>query len=205
MKKILLLSIAMLISVASFAQKKGDMYVSGYFATDLGGYSVESHDWLPFESVFDVGAEYGYFVADNLRIGLEASFPFSTALEQDMDGESYRYNSVEFDVFPNIAYYVKMAENCYYTPEFGLGYILYNSKTTGSELYASTSHSSTWGAYLNILSFEFKVNEKFSIGVSGGGIGLYTSKHVYAETEAFNMNQFVCDLDSGVVEFKFYF
>ena len=205
MKKILLLSIAMLISVASFAQKKGDMYVSGYFATDLGGYSVESHDWLPFESVFDVGAEYGYFVADNLRIGLEASFPFSTSLENDMDGESYRYNSVGLDICPNIAYYVKMAENCYYTPEFGLGYILYNSKTTGSELYASTSHSSTWGAYLNILSFEFKVNEKFSIGVSGGGIGLYTSKHVYAETEAFNMNQFVCDLDSGVVEFKFYF
>ena len=70
MKKIVLIAVAALISVASFAQKKGDMYVSGYFATDLGGYSVESHDWLPFESVFDIGAEYGYFVANNLRIGL---------------------------------------------------------------------------------------------------------------------------------------
>lgn len=64
MKKITVIVLAMLVSIASFAKKKGDMYVSGYFATDLGGYSVESYDWLPFESVFDVGAEYGYFVAD---------------------------------------------------------------------------------------------------------------------------------------------
>ena len=36
MKKIVLFSIAMLMSVASFAQKKGDMYVAGSFATDFG-------------------------------------------------------------------------------------------------------------------------------------------------------------------------
>ena len=36
MKKIAVIVLAMLVSVASFAQKKGDMYVSGYFATDLG-------------------------------------------------------------------------------------------------------------------------------------------------------------------------
>ena len=36
MKKILLFSVAMLIGVASFAQKKGDMYIAGSISADFG-------------------------------------------------------------------------------------------------------------------------------------------------------------------------
>jgi hypothetical protein len=47
MKRILLLSIAMLMGIASFAQKKGDMYVSGFFSADLGGYTMSSkRGWI---------------------------------------------------------------------------------------------------------------------------------------------------------------
>ena len=42
---------------------------------------------------------------------------------------------------------------------------------SGSELYASKLHTSTWGGYINILEFEFKVSEKFSIGANAGGLG----------------------------------
>ena len=37
MKKVVLFSIAVLMSVASFAQEKGDMYLSCSFSTDFGG------------------------------------------------------------------------------------------------------------------------------------------------------------------------
>ena len=205
MKKILLFGIAILMSMASFAQKKGDMYVSGYFATDLGGYSVESHDWLPFESVFDVGAEYGYFAANNLRLGLEVAVPFISSLNEDPDGGSYRYNTTSFVLCPNVAYYVKMGEKCYYTPEFGVACQWDKNKTKGTELYASSSHASTWGAYLDILAFEFKVSEKFSIGTNVGGIGLASSNYTYSETETFKINQFICDFSNVIVDFKYYF
>ena len=36
MKKILLCSVAMLIGIASFAQKKGDMFIAGSISADFG-------------------------------------------------------------------------------------------------------------------------------------------------------------------------
>jgi hypothetical protein len=205
MKKILLFVVAMLISVASFAQKKGDMYVSGFFSTDLGAYSVNSSDWHPFDSSFELGADYGYFLADNLRLGLELSVPFTSSLNEDMVGESYRYNTTILSISPNVAYYVKMGETCYYTPEFGVAYQRDNSKTKGTELFESSSHASTWGAYLDILAFEFKVSEKFSIGTNVGGIGFASSNYAYSETETYRINQFVCDFSNVIVDFRFYF
>ena len=205
MKKISLLAIAVLMSVASFAQKKGDMYVSGFFSADLGSYNVGTSEWRPFESSFEIGAEYGYFVADNLRLGLEVSVPFSSSPNEGIDGESYRYNTTLLSICPNVAYYVKMGDKCYYTPEFGVAYQWGKDQTKGTELYASSSHSSTWGAYLDILAFEFKVSEKFSIGAKVGGIGFASSNYAYSEDQTYKINQFIFDFSSAIVDFKFYF
>jgi hypothetical protein len=211
MKKILLYAIAMLVSIASFAQKKGDMYVSGHFTADLGTYaSVPStggslSEWYAFDSSFDLGAEYGYFVADNLRLSLGVSFPIMSTPIDEMDGESYKYITTSFDIYPNLAYYVKMGEKCYFTPTFGLIYQRDKMKTKGTELYASSSLTSTWGAYLDILAFEFKVSEKFSIGINAGSIGAYSSNYVFSEDEKYKMNQFLFDFSHGSVDFKFYF
>ena len=75
----------------------------------------------------------------------------------------------------------------------------------GTELFESSSHASTWGAYLDILAFEFKVSEKFSIGTNVGGIGFASSNYAYSETETYRINQFVCDFSNVIVDFKFYF
>ena len=211
MKKILFLTTAMLISVASFAQKKGDMYVSGFFTADLGAYASSSStygsssEWYTFDSSFEIGAEYGYFVADNLRLSLGVSFPIQSSPVDEMDGESYKYITTTFDIYPSVAYYVKMGEKCNYTPTLGLMYQRDKMKTKGTELYASSSRASSWGAYLDILAFEFKVSEKFSIGVIAGSLGAYSSNYVYTEDEKYKMNQFLFDFSHGSVDFKFYF
>ena len=211
MKRILLFSIAILTSVTSFAQKKGDMYVSGFFTADLATYSTTSptngtsSDWSVLDSSFEIGAEYGYFVADNLRLSLGVSFPIMSTPIDEMDGESYKYITTSFDIYPNLAYYVKMGEKCYFTPTFGLLYQRDKMKTKGTELYASSSRTSTWGAYLDILAFEFKVSEKFSIGINAGNIGAYSSNYVFSEDEKYKMNQFRFDFSHGSVDFKFYF
>ena len=211
MKRILLFSIAILTSVTSFAQKKGDMYVSGFFTADLATYSTTSptngtsSDWSVLDSSFEIGAEYGYFVADNLRLSLGVSFPILNTPVDEMDGESYKDITTSFDIFPNVAYYVKMGEKCYYTPTLGLLYRRDNRTTKGTELHASSSHTSTWGAELDILAFEFKVSEKFSIGVNAGKIGAYSSNYVYSKEQKYTINQFHCDFSHGSVDFKFYF
>lgn len=211
MKRVLFLATAILISVASFAQKKGDMYVSGFFKADLGTYSSSSSthgfssEWSAFDSSFEIGAEYGYFVADNLRLSLGVSFPILNTPVDEMDGESYKDITTSFDIFPNVAYYVKMGEKCYYTPTLGLLYRRDNRTTKGTELHASSSHTSTWGAELDILAFEFKVSEKFSIGVNAGKLGAYSSNYVYSKEQKYTINQFHCDFSHGSVDFKFYF
>ena len=210
-KKILLFAIAMLVSISSFAQKKGDMYVSGHFTADLGTYASvpstggSSSEWYAFDSSLDLGAEYGYFVADNVRLSLGVCFPFMTAPVEEIDGETSKFNAISLDIYPNVAYYVKMGERSYYTPALGVLYQRDRMKTSGSESLASISHASLWGVYIDVLSFEFKVSEKFSIGVNAGDIGACTSKHIYSKEESYKMNQLYFDLANGSVDFKFYF
>lgn len=213
MKRILLLSIAMLMGIASFAQKKGDMYVSGFFSADLGGYTMSSKEdgyapsgWNAFESSFEIGGEYAYFVADNFRLALAISLPFSsTPPSEEIGGELIKQNTFAFDICPNVSYYVKLADKLYYTPTLGMFFQRENINTTGSDLYASKLHTSTWGGYINILEFEFKVSEKFSIGANAGGLGVYSTNYAYSADEKYRMNQFVCDFTHGGVDFKFYF
>ena len=212
MKRILLLSIAMLMGIASFAQKKGDMYVSGFFSTEFGRYKssttmdgYSSSGWYSHDSFFEIGAEYGYFVADNIRLSMGVSFPFSSSPSSDEDGEEFKYNVTSLSVSPNIAYYVKLADKCYYTPTAGLVYEKTKMKTKGSDLYASSSRATSWGGYINIIAFEFKVSDKFAIGINAGGVAAFSTKYSYSEDLKYKVNEFICDFSHGSVNFKLYF
>ena len=213
MKKTVFFSIAMLMSVASFAQKKGDMYVAGSFATDFGSYSMSSSadgyaasEKAPFGTSFEIGGDYAYFVADNVRLGLEVSFPFSSTPFDKVDGKWLKDKTTEFEVNPNVAYYVKLADRFYYTPEIGM---LYQGGTIKTQLSPSDTEStqiSTWGGYINLLAFEFQASERIAIGVTVGSIAAYSSIYDYKEYDMkYKMNQFFCDLNNGSLHFRWYF
>ena len=212
MKKIVLFSIAMLMSVASFAQKKGDMYVAGSFATEFGSYAMSSSadgyatsEKTPFGTSFEIGGDYAYFVADNVRLGLGASFPFSSSPIEKVDGKWLKDKTADFYFSPDVAYYVKLADRFYYTPEIGMLFEWSRIRTQLSPSLTESTSISTWGGYINLLAFEFQVSERFAIGVTVGGIAAYSSVYTYNDSDVkYKMNQFFCDLNNGSLHFRWY-
>ena len=212
MKKIVLFSIAMLMSVASFAQKKGDMYVAGSFATEFGSYAMSSSadgyatsEKTPFGTSFEIGGDYAYFVADNVRLGLGASFPFSSSPIEKVDGKWLKDKTADFYFSPDVAYYVKLADRFYYTPEIGMLFEWSRIRTQLSPSLTESTSISTWGGYINLLAFEFQVSERFAIGVTVGGIAAYSSVYTYNDSDVkYKMNQFFCDLNNSCLHFRWY-
>ena len=71
-----------LLSQVSFAQKKGDMYVAGSFATDFGAYTMSSSadgyatsEKTPFGTSFEIGGDYAYLSPTILDWAWEYLFP----------------------------------------------------------------------------------------------------------------------------------
>lgn len=213
MKKVVLFSIAVLMSVASFAQEKGDMYLSCSFSTDFGGAKTstsldgyESSVKEPFGTSSEISAEYAYFAANNTRLALEVAFPFSSTPFYEVDGEWIKGKNRALCICPNFSYYVKLADRFYYTPEIGALIEWSTIKTKHPQVPTEYLSSSLWGGYISLLSFEFRVSERFAIGIAGGGIGFYSSNSAYkGEDVSYRMNQFVCDLNKGSMQFIWYF
>ena len=212
MKKTVLLSFAMLMSVASFAQKKGDMSIGGTFATDFGSYTMSSSmdgygssEKISFGTSFEIGGEYGYFVADNVRLGLGVTFPFSSTPFDKVDGKWLKDKTADFYFSPDVAYYVKLADKFYYTPEIGMLFGWSRIRTQLSPSLTESTSISTWGGYINILAFEFQASERMAIGVTVGGIAAYSSDYTYNDSDVkYKMNQFFCDLNNGSLHFRWY-
>ena len=108
MKKLfsLLLCLSAMFAGSVVAQDKGDMFIGGNLGLGVttigdGSYSVSS-------VTFSLAPEYSYFVADNFRIGAELDLSIAEGV-------------TTFTVAPTFAYYVKLVDKLYYTPEFTIG------------------------------------------------------------------------------------
>lgn len=213
MKKILLFSVAMLISVASFAQKKGDMYIAGSISTDFGtqtttlsegGYSASVSQ--PLGTSFSFGAEYAYFVADNLRLAMAMAVPFSSSPVEEVDGKWLKDKASSFAINPNISYYVRLADRFYYTPEVGVSV---NFGSLKEQLSKSETYKTPfwgWDVYANLLALEFRVSDKIAIGALIGAISYGSAIYTNVDTDyKAAINQFDFDLNNSSIQFRFYF
>lgn len=213
MKKILLFSVAMLIGVASFAQKKGDMFIAGTISADFGtqttslsdgGYSASVSQ--PLSSSFGFGVEYGYFVADNLRLAMAMSVPFSSSPVEEVDGKWLKDKASSFAINPNVAYYVRLADRFYYTPEVGVSV---NFGSLKEQLSKSETYKTPfwgWDVYANLLALEFRVSERIAIGAFVGGISYGSAIYTNVDTDVkATINQFDFDFNNSSIHFRFYF
>lgn len=214
MRKKVLLAIAMLISVASFAQKKGDMSVTGIVSVDFGFYTTSfaennysTTEKVPYGTSFSVGADYGYFVADNLKLSLAVDVPVTNYCMGKDENDKWLYNkSVSLATYPNVSYYVKLGERFYYTPEIG---ILFEWRKLKEQLTSSnveTSKIFSWGGYLDFLAFEYKVSERIAIATHIGSLYGISSDYSYENTNKnVKMNELFLSLNNTSVRFRLYF
>ena len=213
MKKIMLFVVAMLIGVVSFAQKKGDMFIAGTISADFGtqkstlsdgSYSTSASQ--PLSSSFSFGAEYGYFVVDNLRLAMAMSVPLSWSPAEEVDGKWLNDKVSAFVINPNVSYYVRLADRFYYTPEVGVSFDFGSLKEelTKSETYTTPFWG--WNVYANLLALEFRVSERIAIGALVGGISYGSTIYSDKESDAkLASNQFNFDFNNSSVQFRFYF
>ncbi len=169
MKKILIIAAAFLVSATAFGQKKGDMYVGGgltlgagtsSYTTSYEGTSSTTKGSTPV--TFSISPSFGYFLWDNIRVG--GSLAYGVQAQPDS------YSTHTFMVGPEAAYYLRLADKFYYTPELGLYGGLYADSTHSG----STTTTTTWGAFsvgLSLAQVEFRPlgNIAFAVDVMNMG------------------------------------
>lgn len=155
MKCILCILLALTACVSLSAQQKGDKAIGTLVGATFSN--------APYTMVQAAG-EFDYFVADNFRLSFAVGVPFtSTTIADNLKSNSF---GVYFN--PNIAYYVRLTDNFYYTPEIGGGYELGSYKQKMASTVLVNGKYNGYYLYFTPLNFEFKVNPRIAISISFG-------------------------------------
>ena len=211
MKRNLFIAMACLVGIASFAQKKGDMLVSGSFTADFGVYKASSSirenstsEFSPFNSEYSIDAGYGYFVADNVRVGAYLSVPYYS-YPTVKDGDKWLKDKViSVDVTPHVAYYLKLADKFYYTPEVGAVLSWGRSTMQWEPSETTVVPTTAWGIYMDLFAVEYKVTDKIALGASLGGPSYFRVTEKYG-AESVKTDQFLFDFSGATLSFNYYF
>ena len=158
------------------------MSISGTFQTSFGSQkaevsmgSISTSETMPSETILGLGVEYGYFLVDNLKLSLGLAYPF-TSTPTEKDDDKWLSTSVSaFTIIPNISYYFPITEDLFYTPGLEFAIIFGQQKEMLSRNETYNNKTTGWGACLSFLSFEYKVSERFGIGLSLGSLNYTTA------------------------------
>lgn len=213
MKKILVTFLVLASFSSLFAQSKGDMFISGSISANLGTQNISlssggftTTESIPLESSFTLGVEYGYFVANQLKIGL-GLFTAGTSTPTESKNNKWLKNSTTaFGINPNLAYYVPISDNIHYTPEFGstIEFGTYKEAISTSSSYKTPCNA--WQIYLSLIGFEFKISDNFSIGASAGTLSYGAVIIKDSSTDmVLQTSQLRFDLNEGAISAKLYF
>lgn len=148
MKKILLVGAVALCGLVNAQMTKGNWVVSG--STNIAFSNASSKIKFDGNSVdgpkintFMVTPSVGYFVTDNIAVGMDLSFISVT--QKDNDGDKSTNNTVS--VMPTGTYYFKGATNVVPYAGAGVGYASVTNKyTSGNSDVKLTSDGLAWKA-----------------------------------------------------------
>jgi hypothetical protein len=178
MKKFLVIAVAlMLCTSAAFAQNKGDKYIGSYAGVALQNVSIDGESATGVS--FAIQPEFGYFVADRLKIGASIGY----AIESGTNA---------LTIMPNISYYARLCDGLYYTPGVELGLALG---------FAEGYTLPGFGVSANLGTLEFRPTEHF-----GFSANLFSLTFVVMSMEGITGS--TVNVNLGVtpsVGFKYYF
>ena len=178
MKKIVLFSGLIILSINVFGQNKGDKYLAPNLSVAYGNQSYSSifhvpyyYSVKPYDFSLNPGCEFAYFPINNFRLGIAVGLPFTVFPAFYHENKWETDYAIGVSVKPNIAYYVRLADRLYYAPEIGFKYELWNwFDYIGSILEFENGLYQTVSVYANLFDLEFRVNEKLAIGVGLGSL-----------------------------------
>lgn len=214
MKKHVFFAAAMLISLVSMAQTKGEHYVAGAIVANggtlkttltEGSYSYSRKQ--PLDAAYEISAEYGHFVANNFRVALSlgASLASSPNVEEDWGWRKNRTLAIAIN--PNVSYYKRLAGNLYYAPEIGFALERGSLRAQTGMLRADVIPLWGWNVYAHLLAIEFRATEKVAIGAVIGTInygGVKTTEKRYTNSIETAVNQLMFNMNKSSIIIRFY-
>lgn len=216
MKKHALFVALMLVSIASYAQTKGERYVAGGFSANYGNQTtilkegpLSYTESQPLSTEFGIAAEYGFFAANNLRIAMSVGVSWGSSPITEHDWGWTKNKTFAVAVNPNIAYHMRMTDNLYYTPEIGMSFERGTLNEQTSKTDTSKHPAIGWSAYAHLLAFEFKVSEKIALGAIIGSIN-YSSATIsddnyYKLRSEIVANQFKLSMNESYIHLRYYY
>ncbi len=194
MKRFIIFIAAVLIAgTGAFAQKKGDMYIGGgvEFGVNTRNISdIETTVEVKMKTVnFSLSPTFAYFVINNLRVG--------GSLIVDTNFNDYTNEGI-FLLGPEISYYVRIVDNFYYTPEYGV--------YGGVGLIGTEISDYTMGVFatkLDFAKFEFRPTPRLGFEINLAGLE-YKYMNEAEETVMTTFSRFNLDIGAGLA-LKYYF
>ncbi|MDN4164070.1 outer membrane beta-barrel protein [Cytophagales bacterium LB-30] len=165
MKKVILgIALAMGVSLSTFAQiGAGKMFAGGGLGISTSSdKNITDGTTTEGPKNFDlaINPSFGYFVSDNLAIGLGISFTSSSSKFDAGAGEIKNSNNL-FGLRPMVRYYKGFSETFFAYVEGSVGFSTGKGKTTGGGTTTENSNISNFG--INVApGFAFFPTEKYA-------------------------------------------
>ena len=162
MRKTLLTIIAVAaLAFSASAQQKGEQYVGLNLDYNTGTSSLlvninNRYDDKSTSRAGDnlgAGIDYGYFVANNLLLKAHIGYGYE---KQGID------ISHSLNIAPGLAYYVKIANGFYYTPNISVAYAMSSTKQTDDSYFTLNG----FGVELQPFAVEFRPIKRFAMNIS---------------------------------------
>lgn len=195
MKKIVLILAALGLSVSMMAQQRGDVSLTGSLllsggntlvaTTDSDGQTTSAKTNSP--ASFQVGAGIGFFVADNVELGLGIFYGLEREKNSNSNSENFYYDATTSLTFkPEVTYHVPISDMFYWSPSLAVGFT--HNETdhqVDKETVTSIKLPFMISTGLDILAFEFRPCDCFALGFSFGGVYYNkTRQKTVSETES---------------------
>ena len=152
---------------------------SGKDLTPAGDYTVnvdtKSKEKTPSSTMVSAGAEFGWFFADNWKFGVNIQYALDSNPYEKNNGKWLRQNTNLVFAGPQLAYYLKISDGFFYTPQIAAFGLLGTTKT---EAQRSTEIKDVFGYGFELApgAFEFRPTSHFAFSVSFLSLGYTHTK-----------------------------
>lgn len=152
---------------------------NGKDLTPAGDHTVnvdtKSKEKTPASTMVSAGAEFGWFFADNWKLGVNIQYALDSNPYEKNNGKWLRQNTNLVFAGPQLAYYLRICDGFFYTPQIAAFGLLGTTKT---EAQRSTEIKDVFGYGFELApgAFEFRPTSHFAFSVSFLSLGYTHTK-----------------------------
>lgn len=152
---------------------------NGKDLTPAGDHTVnvdtKSKEKTPSSTMVSAGAEFSWFFADNWKLGVNIQYALDSNPYEKNNGKWLRQNTNLVFAGPQLAYYLKISDGFYYTPQIAAFGLLGTTKTEAQRI-SEIKDVFGYGFELAPGAFEFRPTSHFAFSVSFLSLGYTHTK-----------------------------